>query len=298
MSCTGCTALALLRLLLASVFRPLAQYLKIGVRAHAARASVHQSRASSVRQKSSRSCPVIDLKNDPHSVGAARECIRTRDAQKQCCRATFLQRSKPEDWHPWLSKNNTRGATLLRRGGVRFRAAASASASRPAVAARRRRSTRRSLWAGRKMGFSHLPREASCGSRSASWARSGRLSFRGRVIGAHTKVIQAFVDTSDSPFGCLALEKLFEMADLDGDGTIDRDELEKALKKLGFYHLSGAQLDAIMKRADEDDNSSRLRRVREGGAQNPEDRHTLVKLAKNNGAELGFLSLRCTCRQV
>ena len=80
------------------------------------------------------------------------------------------------------------------------------------------------------------------------------LSFRGRVIGAHTKVIQAFVDTSDSPFGCLALEKLFEMADLDGDGTIDRDELEKALKKLGFYHLSGAQLDAIMKRADEDDN--------------------------------------------
>merc|ERR1712100_420043 len=49
-------------------------------------------------------------------------------------------------------------------------------------------------------------------------------------------------------------EKLFEMADLDGDGTIDRDELEKALKKLGFYHLSGAQLDAIMKRADEDDN--------------------------------------------
>ena len=59
------------------------------------------------------------------------------------------------------------------------------------------------------------------------------LSFRGRVIGAHTKVIQAFVDTSDSPFGCLALEKLFELADLDGDGTVDRDELERALKKLG-----------------------------------------------------------------
>ena len=80
------------------------------------------------------------------------------------------------------------------------------------------------------------------------------LSFRGRVIGAHTKVIQAFVDTSDSPFGCLALEKLFELADLDGDGTVDRDELERALKKLGFYHLSAGQIDAIMKRADEDDN--------------------------------------------
>ena len=32
-SCTGCTPLAHLRLLLASVFRPLAQYLKIGVHA-------------------------------------------------------------------------------------------------------------------------------------------------------------------------------------------------------------------------------------------------------------------------
>ena len=80
------------------------------------------------------------------------------------------------------------------------------------------------------------------------------------------------------------------MADLDGDGTIDRDELEKALKKLGFYHLSGAQLDAIMKRADEDDNCVST------------DYDELVKEApktsktkpsssspKNNGAELGFL---------
>jgi hypothetical protein len=47
------------------------------------------------------------------------------------------------------------------------------------------------------------------------------LSFRGRVIGAHTKVIQAFVDTSDSPFGCLALEKLFELADLDGADRVE-----------------------------------------------------------------------------
>ena len=81
------------------------------------------------------------------------------------------------------------------------------------------------------------------------------LSFRGRVIGAHTKVIQAFVDTSDSAVRLLvALEKLFELADLDGDGTVDRDELERALKKLGFYHLSAGQIDAIMKSADEDDN--------------------------------------------
>ena len=58
------------------------------------------------------------------------------------------------------------------------------------------------------------------------------LSFRGRVIGAHTKVIQAFVDTSDSPFGCLALEKLFEMADLDGDGAMGESDLEACLRRL------------------------------------------------------------------
>ena len=115
------------------------------------------------------------------------------------------------------------------------------------------------------------------------------LSFRGRVIGAHTKVIQAFVDTSDSPFGCLALEKLFELADLDGDGTVDRDELEKALKKLGFYHLSAGQIDAIMKRADEDDNC--VIDYDEFVKEAPKTLKTnLVKLAKNNGAELGFLS--------
>ena len=38
-----------------------------------------------------------------------------------------------------------------------------------------------------------------------------------------------------------------------GDGTVDRDELEKALKKLGFYHLKDAQLDQILQRADDND---------------------------------------------
>ena len=60
------------------------------------------------------------------------------------------------------------------------------------------------------------------------------LPFRARVIGEHTKVIQAFVDTADSPFGCMALEKLFEIADVDGSGTIDREELERLS---GFVEL-------------------------------------------------------------
>ena len=74
-----------------------------------------------------------------------------------------------------------------------------------------------------------------------------------------------------------------------GDGTVDRDELEKALKKLGFYHLSGAQIDAIMKRADSDENC--VIDYDEFVKEAPKTLKTnLVKLAKNNGAELGFLS--------
>ena len=80
------------------------------------------------------------------------------------------------------------------------------------------------------------------------------MPFRAKVISKHTEVIQSFVETSDSPFGCMALEKLFEIADMDGNGTIDREELQVALRKLGFSHLSDAQIDAIMNRADGDDN--------------------------------------------
>ena len=115
------------------------------------------------------------------------------------------------------------------------------------------------------------------------------LPFRARVIGEHTKVIQAFVDTADSPFGCMALEKLFEIADVDGSGTIDRTELELALKKLGFSHLTEAQIDKIMDKADSDDNC--VIDYDEFIDNAPKTLKTnLVKLAKNNGAELGFLS--------
>ena len=79
------------------------------------------------------------------------------------------------------------------------------------------------------------------------------LPFRAKVIAEHTKVIQAFVETADSPFGCMALKQLFELADVDGNGTIDRDELKTALRKLGFTHLSYAQIDKILERAYGDD---------------------------------------------
>ena len=123
------------------------------------------------------------------------------------------------------------------------------------------------------------------------------LSFRGRVIGAHTKVIQAFVDTSDSPFGCLALEKLFEMADLDGDGTIDRDELEKALKKLGLLPLiwGAARRDHEARRRRRQASSTMMNSCKEA----PKTLKTnLVKLAKNNGAELGADGRPATARSL
>ena len=115
------------------------------------------------------------------------------------------------------------------------------------------------------------------------------LSFRARVIGEHTKVIQAFVDTADTPFGCIALEKLFDIADVDGSGTIDRAELELALKKLGFTHLTESQIDTIMKKADGDDNC--VIDYDEFVETAPKAlKVNLVKLAKNNGADLVFLS--------
>merc|ERR1712146_204478 len=58
--------------------------------------------------------------------------------------------------------------------------------------------------------------------------------LRGKVIGMHSDVIAKFVDTSDSPFGKVALKRLFEIADEDGSGELTREELGVALKKLGF----------------------------------------------------------------
>jgi len=115
------------------------------------------------------------------------------------------------------------------------------------------------------------------------------LPFRAKVISKHTEVIQAFVETSDSPFGCMALQKLFEIADVDGNGTIDREELKIALQKLGFTHLKDAQIDAILKRADDDDNC--VLDYDEFVKEAPKTlKVNLVKLAKSNGADLGFLS--------
>lgn len=114
-----------------------------------------------------------------------------------------------------------------------------------------------------------------------------KLKLKG--IGMHSDVIKGFVDTSDSKFGQFVLKQLFAAADKDKNGTIERDELEAALKRLGFEFLKDGQMKGIFQRADADKN---------GGIDLEEFmksapkvlQQNLVKLAKNNGGDLGLLS--------
>merc|ERR1711907_511849 len=113
--------------------------------------------------------------------------------------------------------------------------------------------------------------------------------LRAQVIAEHTKVITAFVDTSDSPFGQIALRRLFDAADRDKNGTLDREEIRDALHALGFTFIENKQLDKIFERGDLDGNE--VIDFEEFVKETPKTlRMSLVKLAKQNGHDLGFLA--------
>mmetsp|Transcript_27536 Transcript_27536/g.80950 ORF Transcript_27536/g.80950 Transcript_27536/m.80950 type:complete len:185 (+) Transcript_27536:59-613(+) len=113
--------------------------------------------------------------------------------------------------------------------------------------------------------------------------------LRAKVIGEHSKVISQFVETSESKFGRIALKSLFEAADKDGDGNLDKDEVKAALIALGFKHLQDSQVDSIFARADQDENG--YIDFEEFVKETPKTPRTnLIKLAKTNGNDLGFLS--------
>eukprot|EP00293_Proteomonas_sulcata_P002748 CAMPEP_0184326650 /NCGR_PEP_ID=MMETSP1049-20130417/142674_1 /TAXON_ID=77928 /ORGANISM="Proteomonas sulcata, Strain CCMP704" /LENGTH=144 /DNA_ID=CAMNT_0026648853 /DNA_START=396 /DNA_END=830 /DNA_ORIENTATION=+ len=112
---------------------------------------------------------------------------------------------------------------------------------------------------------------------------------RGDVIGYHSKVITAFCETSESGFGRIALKQLFEIADKDSNGSIDKAELCDALWQLGFTHLNEDQVEKIFARADLNENDEID--FEEFMKEAPSTLRTnLIKLAKNNGSDLGFLS--------
>uniref|UniRef100_A0A7S2GLW8 EF-hand domain-containing protein n=1 Tax=Octactis speculum TaxID=3111310 RepID=A0A7S2GLW8_9STRA len=113
--------------------------------------------------------------------------------------------------------------------------------------------------------------------------------LRGKVIAEHTKVISAFVDTSESPFGQIVLKRMFEAADADGNGTLDKEEVRAALHALGFTFVEDKQLNQIFNRADSD--GDEVIDFEEFVKETPKTlRSSLVKMAKNNGHDLGFLA--------
>mmetsp|Transcript_122009 Transcript_122009/g.379811 ORF Transcript_122009/g.379811 Transcript_122009/m.379811 type:complete len:186 (+) Transcript_122009:101-658(+) len=113
--------------------------------------------------------------------------------------------------------------------------------------------------------------------------------LRGEVIKAHSGVIAQFVDTSESPFGKIALRRLFEAADTDGSGKLDKEEVKACLRALGFEWVDDKKADQLISKGDLDDDEEidfeefvkTAPRVL---------RQNLIKLAKQNGNDLGFLS--------
>mmetsp|Transcript_46733 Transcript_46733/g.50412 ORF Transcript_46733/g.50412 Transcript_46733/m.50412 type:complete len:265 (-) Transcript_46733:278-1072(-) len=114
-------------------------------------------------------------------------------------------------------------------------------------------------------------------------------ALRARIIKEHTNVIGKLTETSDSAFGDTVLKLLFDLADKDGNGTIDEAELQRALNAIGCGFIPEQQINGMFKRADKDGNCGLD--YEEWCQAAPKTLKTaLVKLAKKNGHELGFLA--------
>ena len=117
---------------------------------------------------------------------------------------------------------------------------------------------------------------------------AGLNKLRGKVIGLHSDIIGSFVETASSPFGEQVLKTMFQLADQNKNGKIEVEELSASLRALGF-DLKDKQIKGIFDRADLDDNGDID--FEEFRKEAPKTLRTnLVKLAKRNGGDLGFLS--------
>jgi len=82
---------------------------------------------------------------------------------------------------------------------------------------------------------------------------------------------------------------MFEAADKDGNGTLDRQEVRDALHALGFTFIEKKQIDQIIGRGDL--NGDEVIDFEEFVKETPKTlRSSLIKLAKQNGHDLGFLA--------
>jgi hypothetical protein len=114
--------------------------------------------------------------------------------------------------------------------------------------------------------------------------------IRAKAISMHSDIIKSFVETSDSTFGRAVLQQLFKYVDADNSGYIDKNELSVALSLLGFKWLKDKQVDGIFERADV--NKDGMISLEEFMDEAPRTLKTnLVKLAKNNGGDMGLLAL-------
>ena len=110
---------------------------------------------------------------------------------------------------------------------------------------------------------------------------------RGKVIGLHTEAISSFVNTHETFMGSTVMLEIFAVMDKNKDGGVDEDELAVAFKSLGFTWLKEKQIAGIIKRAGSEDGILRMEQFKE---EFPKTLRTnLIKLAKKNGGELGFL---------
>jgi len=113
--------------------------------------------------------------------------------------------------------------------------------------------------------------------------------LRAKIIGLHSDVIGKFTATAQTEFGNQILKLLFQLADKDGNGNIDEEELTIALGALGFDFLKEKQIAGIFKRADGDKNGQLD--FEEWEKEAPKTlKVALTKLAKKNGHDLGFLA--------
>lgn len=112
---------------------------------------------------------------------------------------------------------------------------------------------------------------------------------RAKAISLHSDVISNFVETSDSALGHAVLRALFNVVDTNRNGVVDEEELAQALTKLGFEWLKDKQVKGILERADRN-HDGRID-LEEWMSEAPKTLRTnLIKLAKKNGGELGFLA--------